>query len=244
MAEPVVTALDLDAHLESLHAASFGWARSCCAGDADEAADVLQATYEKVLGGRATFAGRSSFRTWLFGVIRLTALESHRRGARELRVSDWDGSSTPQQADAALLEAEREDALRHALQQLPARQREVLHLVFYEGVSVTQAAEMMDLSVALRSRQEAHAQSADECVSRTRPGNRGIGTMSNESEFDRTLREQFEALRERDADALPAFGAMRERAPAKQPRRAAGRARGCLAGARRSSLPPRPSRCS
>lgn len=147
MAEPSLTALDLDARLESLHAASFGWARSCCAGDADEAADVLQAAYEKILGGRAVFAGRSSFRTWLFGVIRLTALESRRRGARELRVVEWDAASTPQQADAALLDAEREEALRHALRQLPTRQREVLHLVFYEGVSVTQAAEMMALSV-------------------------------------------------------------------------------------------------
>jgi RNA polymerase sigma-70 factor (ECF subfamily) len=38
-------------------------------------------------------------------------------------------------------------ALREALAGLPPRQREVLHLVFYEGLSVREASEVMDVSV-------------------------------------------------------------------------------------------------
>ncbi len=139
---------ELTAKLEALHQASFGWARSCCAGDPDEAADVLQSCYEKVLAGRAAFAGRSSFRTWLFGVIRLTAFEARRRQARATRLNAWDAPlPEPERADAALLEAEQVETLRVALATLPARQREVLHLVFYEGMSVAQSAEVMELSV-------------------------------------------------------------------------------------------------
>jgi len=39
---------------------------------------VLQDVYAKVLSGRAVLREQSTFKTWLFGVIRLTAME-HRR---------------------------------------------------------------------------------------------------------------------------------------------------------------------
>src|ERR671926_1848785 len=69
---------ELERELERLHAASFGWALGCCGRDRDEAEEVLQTVYVKVLDGGATFDGRSSLKTWLFAVIRRTAL-AHRR---------------------------------------------------------------------------------------------------------------------------------------------------------------------
>src|SRR2546425_8991455 len=72
---------DLAAQLQQLHAAAFGWALSCCAWDRPAAEDVLQASYLKILDGRARFDGRSGFRTWVFGVIRTTAQEARRRAA-------------------------------------------------------------------------------------------------------------------------------------------------------------------
>ena len=71
-------ATDLQRELELLHADSFGWALSCCRRRKDEAEEVLQTAYIKVLEGRAKFEGRSSFRTWFFGVIRRTASEQLR----------------------------------------------------------------------------------------------------------------------------------------------------------------------
>ena len=68
----------LERELATLHAASYGWALACCARDPDEAADVLQQAYVKVVSGSARFDGRSALKTWFFGVIRLTAHE-HRR---------------------------------------------------------------------------------------------------------------------------------------------------------------------
>ncbi len=139
---------DLEAALAALHEASFGWARSCCGGNADDAADLLQTCYAKVVAGQAVFSGRSSFRTWLFGVIRLTALELRRRSARELAVTQWSqDTELAASADVEVVEAEQTATLREALRQLPDRQREVVHLVFYEGMSVADAAVVMELSV-------------------------------------------------------------------------------------------------
>ena len=68
---------ELEHELEQLHPASFAWALQCCRRNRDDAEEVLQNTYVTVLDG-ASFDGRSSLKTWLFAVIRHTAL-SHRR---------------------------------------------------------------------------------------------------------------------------------------------------------------------
>src|ERR1044071_6045218 len=70
---------ELEVHLEREHAGAFAWALRCCRGDRDGAEDALHVAYIRILEGRAQFAGRSTFRTWLFGVIRLTAREHARR---------------------------------------------------------------------------------------------------------------------------------------------------------------------
>src|SRR5262249_44665600 len=80
-----MTPTDLRAEIERLHAAGFAWALACCGRDRERAQDVLQTSYLKILDGRARFAGRSSFKTYLFGVIRRTASEERRRAA----ISAW-----------------------------------------------------------------------------------------------------------------------------------------------------------
>jgi RNA polymerase sigma-70 factor (ECF subfamily) len=137
--------------VEALHAASFGWAMSLCGRDRALADDVLQVAYEVVLAGRARWDVRSSFRTWLFGVIRMTALRERRRrwlgaitglgAAPEPRARD----SLAPEAVAALSESARR--VRDALGVLPARQRQVVHLVFYEGLTIAQAAQVMGVSL-------------------------------------------------------------------------------------------------
>jgi RNA polymerase sigma factor (sigma-70 family) len=142
----------LEGALEALHPASFGWALGCCGFDHEEAADVLQAAYLKVLDGRARFEGRSTFKTWLFSVIRRTASERRRRAwLRRLAFARWHDARPrpdPHPGPEALAgRAETVHALRAALAALPGRQREVLHLVFYEEVSVEEAAAVMGVSL-------------------------------------------------------------------------------------------------
>lgn len=138
----------LRAELATHHAAAFGFALSCCQWDHALAEDVLQVAYLKVLDGRASFAGRSSFRTFLFGVVRRTASE-HRRSAWR-RFAAWrrNAETAPPPPDARDDSSLRDAArLRRELQSLPARQREVLHLVFYGDLSIAEAAEVMGVAL-------------------------------------------------------------------------------------------------
>lgn len=70
---------DFKAELERLHPASFGWALGCCRYDQTEAEDVLQMVYLKILQGRAVYRGESKLQTWLFAVIRKTAISERRK---------------------------------------------------------------------------------------------------------------------------------------------------------------------
>lgn len=140
----------LEAELERLHGAAFGWALSCCAGDRAAAEDALQASYLKILDGRARFDGRSSFRTWLFALVRRTAAEERRRAAirRLFPLADLasvaDGRPDPA---ATLVRSEATRWLEAALATLPRRQREVLHLVFYQDLTIAEAAEVAGVSL-------------------------------------------------------------------------------------------------
>ena len=81
---------ELRVQLEQYHTLSHGWAMSCCSRDRAEAEDVLQTAYLKTLGGRATYDGRASFKTWLFAVIRNTAADERRRHwLRHLRLDGF-----------------------------------------------------------------------------------------------------------------------------------------------------------
>lgn len=138
--------------LELLHPDCFGWALSCCGGDREEAEDVLHTAYATILDGRARFNGRSSTRTWLLGVIRMTA-RAHRR-RQVLRWLRWERplgtteSADPSPDPAAATERSDETArLMRALTMLPRRQRELLHLVFYQELSISAAADVLAISV-------------------------------------------------------------------------------------------------
>jgi RNA polymerase sigma factor (sigma-70 family) len=142
---------ELRAQLEQCHPLSYGWALSCCGHDRTEAADVLQTVYLKVLQGGARFDGRAAFKTWLFAVIRNTAAAERRH--HWLRRLKW-AASSPTAADlqpapqtAGIERAERRQAIESALARLPRRQQEVLHLVFYQDLSLTEAAAAMGLGI-------------------------------------------------------------------------------------------------
>ena len=135
----------LERELRALHAASYGWALSCCGDDRQLAEDVLHESYLRVLEERARFRGESAFRTWLFGVIRNVARAARRRAALRALLTlrfarDMDALATH--------EAPQEEArLRAALRRLPTRQREVLVLVFYQELSIAQAAETLGIGL-------------------------------------------------------------------------------------------------
>ena len=153
MASAELGAAELEARLRELHEDSFGWALSCCDWRHADAEDVLQTTYVKVISGTARFGGRSAFRTWLFGVIRQTAREHRRRSrshaerAERLALEPGAGRARPARPDELHERTERSEELLEALAELPDRQREVLHLVFYEDLTIREASEVMEVSL-------------------------------------------------------------------------------------------------
>lgn len=143
--------VEIGAQLELLHGESCAWALTCCGYNPVEAEEVLQMSYVKILDGRVRYAGRSAFKTWLFGVIRMTALEQRRRAWFQwLRFAPLEDA--PEEAacgaapDEAVASDERVAEVRAALQRLPSRQREVLMLVFHHDLTLDAAAEAMGVS--------------------------------------------------------------------------------------------------
>lgn len=139
--------------LERLHSQAYSWALTCTRGHGAEAEDVLQVTYLALIEGRALFRGDSSLRTWLFSVIRNTArsgwrqaryrIERMARLALFTRIDEETALAPPDRVQADVEGA----ALLAAWQSLPPRQREVLDLVFYRDLSITEAAQVLGVTV-------------------------------------------------------------------------------------------------
>ena len=143
---------ELKTELEKLHDASFGWALSCCRYNHADAEEVLQIVYLKILQGKARYRGSAKLQTWVFAVIRNTAISERRKQLlRSLTVIGREQKTEPEdlnaQPAAQLERSEMQRRFQLALQCLPARQREVLHLVFYQDLSLREAAEVMSISI-------------------------------------------------------------------------------------------------
>jgi RNA polymerase sigma-70 factor (ECF subfamily) len=148
---------ELKTELEKLHHASFGWALSCCRHNHTEAEEVLQTVYLKILQGKACYRGESKLQTWLFAVIRKTALSERRKHIlRTLKLIAVPGSGSEVEPRLSgegaeihqrLERSEMQQRFNEALARLALRQRETLHLVFYQDLSLSEAAEVMNISV-------------------------------------------------------------------------------------------------
>ena len=160
---------DLERQLKALHAEALRWATACADGDADEGADLLQEAYLLLLDGRARFEGRSSLKTWLFGLLRGLAA-NHRRalrrrllllarrahelaralhgaGAGEEGAGAGEGGDPLSSLAAREERAGEQEALESALALLSARQRQVIELVLTHDLTVEEAAAVMGVGV-------------------------------------------------------------------------------------------------
>jgi RNA polymerase sigma-70 factor, ECF subfamily len=137
--------------LEQHHREAWGWALACCARHPADAETVLQTAYLKILEGRARYGGASSFRTWLFAVVRNTANDHRRREwLNRLRLTRHTESAPPVAArrfEDDVYRSQVQAFFRRALDRLPRRQQEVLQLVFYHDLSVAEAAEVMNITI-------------------------------------------------------------------------------------------------
>lgn len=111
------------------------------------AEDVTALAFERAYSRRARYDGRKgSRRAWLFGIARNAALDELRRRKRTAELA-----AEPEDVEAAGTEAEAEVALRRAtLRQamagLDRRERELISLKFFAGLSNSEIADVIGVS--------------------------------------------------------------------------------------------------
>ena len=132
---------DIEARIEAviprLH--RFAWALSGAQADAD---DITQATLERALVNKATFAAGTPVQAWVMRVARNLWLDQLRRkkvralGVDPVMLSQVHAVGAPEDGQTR---AEAGEALR-AVHALPPGQREVAVLVLVEGYTYQEAA--------------------------------------------------------------------------------------------------------
>jgi RNA polymerase sigma-70 factor (ECF subfamily) len=139
-------------------------------GNSDDAAELTQETFVKVIEGIDKFKGRSSFYTWLFRIaVNLTlnhCQRNARRMMRSLDAEEQDPDGTARQtlkdflsddgaADPAAVAQSRElcAAAKKSLLQLDEPQRAVVVLRDIEGMSYAEIADVLNVELGtVRSR--------------------------------------------------------------------------------------------
>lgn len=137
---------EYEPHLRDLHSESFAWALACVRSDSMLAEDVIQTVYLKILEGKARFKQQSAFKTWLFSVIKFTAIDALRsRGV----VAEWllekDDVACEENSDS--FPTEKKALIDAAFTQLSPKQALVLQLVFYHDQSIEEASEVMHIAL-------------------------------------------------------------------------------------------------
>jgi len=117
-------------------------------GDAQMADVIVSETLFEVWNKPASFRGESKFSTWLLGVARYKMLSALRRPDRNHDDIE-DHSEVLVSADPAPQEVieKAQDAkdVQDCLKRLSAVQRECMHLVFYEDMTVEEIARLQDV---------------------------------------------------------------------------------------------------
>jgi RNA polymerase sigma-70 factor (ECF subfamily) len=118
-------------------------------GSAGEADDVAQETFLRIWTSAAKWrSGEARFSTWIHRVALNLCYDQLRRRRDVSADEPPEIEDAGPQPDARLTADERPgDRVERALQAIAPRQREAIVLVYYQGLSNIEAAEVMGLSV-------------------------------------------------------------------------------------------------
>ncbi|NBF06841.1 RNA polymerase sigma factor [Pseudomonas sp. Fl5BN2] len=120
-------------------------------GDADEARDIAQESFLRIWKQAGTWRSEQArFDTWLHRVVlnlcydRLRRRKEHLQSDSEEAFEAVDSGPTPDEQLDASTQSRR---MAQALDKLPDRQREAIVLQYYQELSNTEAAALMQISV-------------------------------------------------------------------------------------------------
>ena len=130
----------LESFLRDHHREAFLWARQCCGFDGELAKEVIQQVYLKILEGKAKLKNEDYPKTWLFAIIRFTAIDEQRKSGKTESL----GAEVEIICEEQEAEAENYEAL---IRRLPKMQQEVMLMVFYHEMTLEQTAEVLKLHI-------------------------------------------------------------------------------------------------
>lgn len=132
-------------------------------GDAELAEDVFQATFLQVHLKQEQFEEGRRFRPWLYTIATNQAIDSQRRNRRHRMVSlDRTGSQENMEQGGTLVDLlvsldtdpaagasiqERREWVKRAVEELSEQMRQVVELVYYQGLKYREAAEVLSIPV-------------------------------------------------------------------------------------------------
>ena len=117
-----------------------------CGGDSTLAEEITQQTFIRAVERRSTYEGRASVTTWLMTIARNILADHFRRAAKDERrhlrlvVREID------MVAPASASVDDREAIMSALRALPASQRAAVVLCYLDGLSVREAAEVLQRS--------------------------------------------------------------------------------------------------
>ncbi len=118
-------------------------------GNTHDAEDLVQEALLRAAKGLKGYRGEASFATWFTRILVNVFRTFQGRRGHSGSDSDAAGMLPDRHPDAAqeMLNAELGSTIASEVSQLPERQREVLVLIFYEGYTAAEVAEMLEIAV-------------------------------------------------------------------------------------------------
>jgi len=115
--------------------------------DHARAEEIVVDTMYQVWRYPARFRGDSQFSTWLIGIARNKALMAYRARRPDEVHADLDDIAETEAADtpdgfATLAQKQRREGVQHCMGKLSDEHRECMHLVFFEGMSLAEVADV------------------------------------------------------------------------------------------------------
>jgi RNA polymerase sigma-70 factor (ECF subfamily) len=137
--------------LEIYYADIYSYLRRLC-GSADDAEDLTQQTFLKVWSSLDSFAGRSKFSTWLYRIAHNTYIDFQRENASSNRVrsDEWWAVFIDKNAGPFANVSDHQLARRlyKIVDQLDEGKRNVVHLHYYQGLSIRETANVLGIATS------------------------------------------------------------------------------------------------
>ena len=129
----------------------YSYLRRLCVRQAD-AEDLTQQTFLKAWSSLDGFKGRSRFSTWLYRIAHNTYIDFQRAnaGSNRDRSDQWWAECIDKNPDPLANVAERQLALRlyETVDQLDDDKRHVVHLHYYQGLSIRETAKVLGIATS------------------------------------------------------------------------------------------------